>query len=115
NAHHYTAVPVFLSRAFRHSAIFVRSDRVSSPTGLKGKRVGTPEYLTTMLVWLRGLLSDEYGIAPSDLHWRLGGVEQPSTKPGGSNKGPGAKTKTTPAGKPLPACWPTARSTRSSR
>ena len=80
NAHHYTAVPVFLSRAFRHSAIFVRTDRVAAPADLKGKRVGTPEYLTTMLVWMRGLLSDEYGIAPSDLRWRLGGMEQPSTK-----------------------------------
>ena len=79
-AHHYTAVPVFLSRAFRHSAIFVRTDRIASPADLKGKRVGTPEYLTTMLVWMRGLLSDEYGIAPSDLRWRLGGMEQPSAK-----------------------------------
>jgi 4,5-dihydroxyphthalate decarboxylase len=80
NAHHYTAVPVFLSRAFRHSAIFVRTDRIASPADLKGKRIGTPEYLTTMLVWLRGLLSDEYGIAPADLRWRLGGMEQPSAK-----------------------------------
>jgi 4,5-dihydroxyphthalate decarboxylase len=76
---HYTAIPVFLSRAFRHSAIFVRSDRVTAPTDLKGKRVGTPEYFTTMLMWMRGLLSDEYGIAPSDLRWRLGGLEQPTS------------------------------------
>jgi len=76
---HYTAIPVFLSRAFRHSAIFVRTDRgIASPADLKGKRVGTPEYFTTMLVWMRGLLSDEYGIKPSDLRWRLGGLEQPA-------------------------------------
>lgn len=74
----YTAIPVFLSRAFRHSAIFVRTDRgIASPAGLKGKRIGTPEYFTTMLVWMRGLLADEYGVAPSDLHWRVGGMEQP--------------------------------------
>src|SRR5260370_16016272 len=49
---HYTAIPVFLSRAFRHSAIFVRTDRgIASPADLKRKRVGTPEYFTTMLVW----------------------------------------------------------------
>src|ERR1700752_4818687 len=54
DTHHYTAVPVFLSRAFRHSAIFVRTDRIASPADLKGKRVGTPEYLTTTLVWMRG-------------------------------------------------------------
>jgi 4,5-dihydroxyphthalate decarboxylase len=75
---HYTAIPVFLSRAFRHSAIFVRKGGgIASPEDLKGKRVGAPEYFTTMLVWLRGLLSDEYGIAPSDLRWRLGPLEQP--------------------------------------
>lgn len=74
---HYTAIPVFLSRAFRHSAIFVRPGGIGSPADLKGKRVGTPDYFTTMLVWLRGLLSDEYGIAPSDLRWRLGPLEQP--------------------------------------
>jgi 4,5-dihydroxyphthalate decarboxylase len=101
NTHHYTAVPVFLSRAFRHSAIFVRSDRIASPADLKGKRVGTPEYLTTMLVWLRGLLSDEYGIAPSDLHWRLGGVEQPSTKTGAPDQVAGVEVETIPAGKTL--------------
>src|SRR3979490_2572833 len=77
---HYTAVPVFLSRAFRHSAIFVRTDRIASPADLKGKRAGTAEYLTTMLVWMRGLLSEDYGIKPSDLRWRLGGMEQPSQK-----------------------------------
>src|SRR5260221_3301429 len=76
---HYTAIPVFLSRAFRHSAIFVRTDRgIASPADLRGKRVGTPEYFTTMLVWMRGLLSDEYGIKPSDLRWRLGPLEQPA-------------------------------------
>ena len=76
---HYTAIPVFLSRAFRHSAIFVRTDRgIASPADLKGKRVGTPEYFTTMLVWMRGLLSDEYGIKPSDLRWRLGPLEGPA-------------------------------------
>jgi 4,5-dihydroxyphthalate decarboxylase len=75
----YTAIPVFLSRAFRHSAIFVRTDRgIVSPADLKGKRVGTPEYFTTMLVWMRGLLADEYGIKPQDLRWRLGGLEQPA-------------------------------------
>jgi 4,5-dihydroxyphthalate decarboxylase len=76
---HYTAIPVFLSRAFRHSAIFIRTDRgIASPADLNGKRVGTPEYFTTMLVWLRGLLSDEYGITPSDLRWRIGPLEQPA-------------------------------------
>jgi 4,5-dihydroxyphthalate decarboxylase len=101
DAHHYTAVPVFLSRAFRHAAIFVRSERIASPADLKGKRVGTPEYLTTMLVWMRGLLSDEYSIAPSDLHWRLGGLEQPSGKTTAPDPVPGVDIENIPAGKTL--------------
>jgi 4,5-dihydroxyphthalate decarboxylase len=76
---HYTAIPVFLSRAFRHSAIFVRTDRgIASPADLKGRRVGTPEYFTTMLVWMRGLLSEEYGLNPTDLRWRIGPLERPA-------------------------------------
>ena len=84
---HYTAIPVFLSRAFRHSAIFVRPG-IASPSDLAGKRVGTPEYFTTMLVWMRGLLSDEYGIKPSDLRWRIGGVDAPATPAPGPHPPP---------------------------
>src|ERR1700731_2615307 len=99
---HYTAIPVFLSRAFRHSAIFVRPDRgIASPADLKGKRVGTPEYLTTMLVWMRGLLSDEYGLAPSDLRWRLGGMEQPSQKTAPPEPVAGVEIENIPADKKL--------------
>jgi 4,5-dihydroxyphthalate decarboxylase len=78
----YTAIPVFLSRAFRHSAIFVRRDAgMASPADLAGKCVGTPEYFTTMLVWVRGLLSDAYAIKPSDLRWRIGGLENGAAQP----------------------------------
>jgi 4,5-dihydroxyphthalate decarboxylase len=105
---HYTAIPVFLSRAFRHSAIFVRTDRgIASPADLKGKRVGTPEYFTTMLVWMRGLLSDEYGIKPSDLRWRLGPLERPalasapSLPAGPTGSAADIEIETIPAGKTL--------------
>jgi len=105
---HYTAIPVFLSRAFRHSAIFVRTDRgIASPADLKGKQIGTPEYFTTMLVWMRGLLSDEYGIAPSDLRWRVGPMEQPavaSAPPlsvGPSESAADVEVEAIPAGKTL--------------
>jgi 4,5-dihydroxyphthalate decarboxylase len=99
---HYTAVPVFLSRAFRHSAIFVRSDRgIASPADLKGKRVGTPEYFTTMLVWMRGLLADEYGIKPSDLRWRLGGLEQPTPDMAKVEAPVGVEIEPIPSGKTL--------------
>jgi 4,5-dihydroxyphthalate decarboxylase len=74
----YVAVPAFVSRAFRHSAIYVRTDRgIKAPTDLVGRLVGVPEYQVTAAVWVRGLLEDEYGVTPADLRWRTGGVEQP--------------------------------------
>lgn len=74
----FIAIPVFLSRAFRHSGIFIRTDRlVGSPADLAGKRVGVPEYQMTAAVWQRGLLQEEYGLAPNQVVWRTGGLEQP--------------------------------------
>jgi 4,5-dihydroxyphthalate decarboxylase len=98
----YTAIPVFLSRAFRHSAIFVRTDRgIRTPADLKGKRVGTPEYFTTMLVWLRGLLSDEYEVKPSDLFWHIGGQDQPASAASELAAIPGVAIESIPAGTTL--------------
>src|SRR3954467_8243908 len=65
----YVGVPVFMSRAFRHTAIYVRRDRIHSAADLRGRRVGVPEYQLTANVWARGLLKDEFGILPSDVTW----------------------------------------------
>jgi 4,5-dihydroxyphthalate decarboxylase len=73
----YVAVPVFLSRAFRHTAIYVRRDRVRQPSDLRGKRIGIPEYQLTANVWARALLKEDHGILPSDLTWVRGGIETP--------------------------------------
>jgi 4,5-dihydroxyphthalate decarboxylase len=72
----YVGVPAFVSRAFRHTSIYVRTDRVKKPEDLKGKRVGLPEYQLTANVWARALLEDDYGVKPSDIHWVRGGIEQ---------------------------------------
>ncbi len=74
----YVAVPAFLSRAFRHSGIYVRADRaIDTPIDLRGKRIGIPEYQITANVWIRGLLWHEYGVHPRELLWRRGGLEVP--------------------------------------
>ncbi|MGE8366260.1 ABC transporter substrate-binding protein [Cupriavidus sp.] len=73
----YIAVPVFLSRAFRHTSIYVRKDRIKRPEDLKGCRIGIPEYQLTALVWARAILQDEYGIHPSDVTWVRGGIDTP--------------------------------------
>ena len=73
----YIAVPVFLSRAFRHTSIYVRKDRIRTPQDLKGKRVGIPEYQLTAIVWARSILQDDYGIHPEDVTWVRGGIDTP--------------------------------------
>ena len=74
----YIGLPVFTSRMFRHSAIYVRADSgIESPADLKGREVGVPVYAMTAALWVRGMLEDEYGVTPSDIVWRTGGLEQP--------------------------------------
>jgi 4,5-dihydroxyphthalate decarboxylase len=72
----YVGVPAFVSRAFRHTSIYVRTDRVKQPADLKGRKVGISEYQLTANVWARALLEDEYGVKPSDIRWIRGGLEQ---------------------------------------
>ena len=73
----YIAVPVFLSRAFRHTSIYVRKDRIARPEDLKGKRVGLPEYQLTANVWARSILHDDHGVRPEDVTWVRGGIDTP--------------------------------------
>lgn len=73
----YTAIPVFLSRTFRHTSLYVRRDRIGRPEDLKGKRIGLPEYQLTANVWARALLHDDHGVAPEDVTWVRGGIDEP--------------------------------------
>ena len=73
----YVAIPVFLSRAFRHSSIYIRTDKgIDVPTDLKGRRIGIAEWQLTANVWARGILED-HGVAPSDIRWVRGGMHTP--------------------------------------
>ncbi len=74
----YVAIPVFLSRMWRYSAIYIRTDRgIKDPQDLKGRAVGVPEYQVTAALAARGMLSDEYGVKASDVTWLTGGIEDP--------------------------------------
>jgi 4,5-dihydroxyphthalate decarboxylase len=74
----FVAIPVFPSRYFRHSCIFInRNCGIREPKDLIGKRVGNPEYQLTACVWIRGLLSDEYNVPVSSVTYFRGGEETP--------------------------------------
>jgi 4,5-dihydroxyphthalate decarboxylase len=69
----FIAIPVFPSRVFRHSAIYLRADStINKPQDLKGKRIGVGDYQMTAAVWVRGFLADDYGVRPQDIHWVIG-------------------------------------------
>ncbi len=72
----YTAIPVFLSRAFRHSGFYVRTDAgIKSPSDLEGRIVGVPEYQMTAGLWMRGILASEYGVDLRRISYRTGGLD----------------------------------------
>lgn len=75
---HFVAIPIFPSRFFRHSCIYVNAAAgIREPKDLVGKRIGNPEYQMTAPVWIRGILQDEYGIDPASVTYVTGGEEEP--------------------------------------
>ena len=71
----YTAIPVFPVRGFRHAGIYVRSDRgIASPQDLETRLVGIPEYQMTFGLWVRGILTDQYGVDCNAIRYRTAGT-----------------------------------------
>jgi 4,5-dihydroxyphthalate decarboxylase len=73
-------LPVFPSRLYRQTGIFVRSDRIHEPEDLRGSRIGIVAWANSAAVWARGLLADMHGITPSEITWYQGGVERPGRR-----------------------------------
>lgn len=74
----FIAIPVFTSRFFRHSCVYINANKgIETPQDLKGKIIGVPEYQMTAPLWLRGIFQHFYGVAPSEVHWRAGGMDEP--------------------------------------
>ncbi|KHF38609.1 ABC transporter substrate-binding protein [Halalkalibacter okhensis] len=73
----FSAIPVFMSRSFRHSGIYInKHSGIKEPADLIGKRIGIPEYQLSACVWIRGILHHEYGVSPSSVFWYTGGQEK---------------------------------------
>jgi 4,5-dihydroxyphthalate decarboxylase len=64
------ALPIFLKRGLAQRSIFCRVDSfLNSPEQLLGKRVGLVSCISSMAVWVRGILSDGYGVPVSKVKW----------------------------------------------
>lgn len=73
----FVAIPVFPSRMFRHSAIYIRRDRdIRKPSDLRGKRVGIPEWAQTAGIYVRGMLQEHFSVHPSEIEWVQAGVHE---------------------------------------
>ena len=74
----FIAIPIFPSRFFRHSCIYVSAKSgIRTPKDLIGKKIGVPEYQMTAPVWIRGILAEHYGVPVDSVTYYTGGEEEP--------------------------------------
>jgi 4,5-dihydroxyphthalate decarboxylase len=72
----YRLLPIPALRVFRHKSMWVRSDSgIDNPAQLRGRKVGIVGYSSSGLTWIRGMLAEEYGLKPEDLHWVVAAKE----------------------------------------
>jgi 4,5-dihydroxyphthalate decarboxylase len=75
----WVGIPVFTTRRFFHTGMWVRNDAgIRSPSDLRGKRVGVPEYQQTAALWGRGVLQHEFGVSPTEIDWYMERTEEVS-------------------------------------
>jgi hypothetical protein len=74
----FVALPVFTSRMFRHGGIYINANAgIGTPSDLRGKRVGSPEFQLTACVWIRGILAEHHGVPLDSVTYYTGGQETP--------------------------------------
>jgi ABC-type nitrate/sulfonate/bicarbonate transport system substrate-binding protein len=75
----FLALPIFPNRNFRHSAIFINTGSgIDKPDDLAGRTIGEfALYGHDPGVWVKGILSDEYGVRPESCRWVIGGTDHP--------------------------------------
>jgi len=71
------AIPVFPSRVFRQSMIYVREGgKIDRPEQLKGKRIGVPEWAQTAVIYSRGYLTHQAKVPLASVEWVQAGVNE---------------------------------------
>jgi 4,5-dihydroxyphthalate decarboxylase len=71
------AIPVFPSRVFRHSMVYVRDGgKIDRPEQLKGARIGVPEWAQTAVIYARGYLAHQVGVPLDSVEWVQAGVNE---------------------------------------
>ncbi|HEY6832681.1 MAG TPA: PhnD/SsuA/transferrin family substrate-binding protein [Pseudolabrys sp.] len=66
----FRAIPVFLHRRFRHGFMFINTGKgISKPSDLKGRKIGVKTLMTSAILWMRGILQNEYGVPLNSIEW----------------------------------------------
>ena len=76
----FVALPIFISRSFRHSFICINTNKgIERPKDLEGRRIGVPLYTMSAAIWCRGVLREEHGVDLSAVTWIEGAMEKPGS------------------------------------
>ena len=105
----FRAIPVFLHRRFRHGFMFINTGKgIAKPADLKGRRIGVKTLMTSAILWMRGLLQNEYGVPLDSIEWvaELNNDVECSCRRTPNTHGCRATNRSRP-------CWPRASSTPS--
>lgn len=73
----FVGLPIFISRNFRHSQVYVHSEAgIDDPAQLAGRDVGIFEYQMTAGLWIRAFLQHDHGVGSADVRWWEGGLTE---------------------------------------